>query len=223
MKELVIYAVDVGSVPRGNFGWARRTGGRDTRYEEAEQGDIDELTSAIADDLGRGLPVALGFEAPTWIPIPERSEKLGSRRHDVEKLRSWSAGAAATLFPTAVAQFCWIFWDIDVKSTVEIEVFIDWERFASSEGSRLFVWEAFVTGSTKGKTHAEDARRAAKALDRLIRDAERRGSIPSSVFENRSGEDRPPVFSLVGAALHWARWTRRLEVLETPLLVVAPK
>ena len=63
MDGLAIYCADIGSVKRGNFGWAvvhgdRRRGGN----------DIAELVDDVVDSLAAGIKVALGFECPYGFP-----------------------------------------------------------------------------------------------------------------------------------------------------------
>jgi len=38
------------------------------------------LADAVTDDLDAGLPVALGFECPLFVPVPDEAELLGSAR-----------------------------------------------------------------------------------------------------------------------------------------------
>src|SRR5437868_3660328 len=74
-----IYAVDVGSTrckpgSAPNFAWVR--------IDPAEPGnivgstDINRLAAYVIDDLQSGKSVALGFEAPLFIPVPLESPAL---------------------------------------------------------------------------------------------------------------------------------------------------
>jgi hypothetical protein len=65
--RVIVVAVDVGEL--ANIGWRRReasgksSGGR----------DLYDLVEVVAADLGAGIPVALGFEAPLFIPRPAQA------------------------------------------------------------------------------------------------------------------------------------------------------
>lgn len=78
---LVIHCADIGSVKTGNFGWARLA------TEEAGAAcitghDIRLFASGIAADLNAGHRVAVGFECPLFVPVPDapRSADLGPPR-----------------------------------------------------------------------------------------------------------------------------------------------
>jgi len=51
--------------------------------------------------------VALGFEAPLSFPDHDKPRLLGKARPE-DGARPWSAGAGATVLPTALAQLRWI-------------------------------------------------------------------------------------------------------------------
>jgi hypothetical protein len=76
----VIYAADIGSVAAGNFGWARLDPEQNSTQVERNDGtEIAELVDAVADDLDLGARgVALGFECPLFVPVPEDPRRLGS-------------------------------------------------------------------------------------------------------------------------------------------------
>jgi hypothetical protein len=89
VETLSVYCTDVGSIKQGNCGWARAE--VPTRTVDRDRGggtEIAELVNAISDDLASGVPVALGFECPVFVPVPQR---LGAARPG-EGGRSFSAG-----------------------------------------------------------------------------------------------------------------------------------
>jgi hypothetical protein len=103
---LVIHCADIGSVRRGNFGWARL---------EVVAGDsmcttgceIEAFADAIAADINAGYGVALGFECPLFVPVPADPENLTLARPG-EGNRSWSAGAGAASLATGLTETVWI-------------------------------------------------------------------------------------------------------------------
>ncbi|MEZ4410044.1 MAG: hypothetical protein R3A52_26750 [Polyangiales bacterium] len=70
----VLYACDVGSVRAGTFAWARVEPGALTLTTSTS---IDARVARLRDDLShRASGVALGFEAPLFLPEPEDSAAL---------------------------------------------------------------------------------------------------------------------------------------------------
>ena len=74
--NLNIFCADLGSVARGNFGWF----GRIVDKTSMEGSDMPGLTAAISDRLNLGEVVALGFEAPMFVPFREDPAELTKRR-----------------------------------------------------------------------------------------------------------------------------------------------
>jgi hypothetical protein len=87
----VIYCADVGSIPNGRFGWAR-SAADETKIERHCGTEIVEVLDGLAEDLTAGQAVALGFECPLFVPVPEQPLRLGMARPG-ETNRPWSAGA----------------------------------------------------------------------------------------------------------------------------------
>jgi hypothetical protein len=89
----LIYCADIGSVLRGAIRLGadrpRRRRSRDTSWWHTE---IIELVQSVADDLDAGRSLALGFECPLFVPVPEEALRLGMARAG-ETNRSWSARA----------------------------------------------------------------------------------------------------------------------------------
>lgn len=63
----IAYACDIGSVKSGAFAWARNSSAETT--PTASQ-DIDRLIEYIVEDAKEGKTIALGFEAPLFMPVP---------------------------------------------------------------------------------------------------------------------------------------------------------
>lgn len=101
----IIYACDIGSTlgKQPSFAWARLVGGDDEPPEGGRS--ISQLVEHLSRDLASGATVALGFEAPLFIPVPpaERPECLSQRREN-EGQRSWSAPAGRYVATLAMHQ-----------------------------------------------------------------------------------------------------------------------
>lgn len=205
-ERLAIYCADVGSIRSGNFGWARAD--LPEGYVERHRGgpEIVELVDVIADDLSGGVPVALGFECPVFVPVPEEPVRLGMARAG-EGNRSWSAGAGTGALATGLVQMAWILKQLRARAP-DAEVFLDWGSFWSGRRG-LFLWEAFVTDRAKAETHVDDA---AVAVTCFV------SSLPDPPAQNAIVETR--VLSLLGAAMLWSGWSDELELLHTSCLVL---
>ena len=204
--DLVIYCADIGSVPNRKFGWARDEAD-DVAIERHPGGtDIGDLVSAVVADLGSGRTVALGFECPLYVPVPEQPLKLGTARPG-EGNRSWSAGAGAGALATGVVEVAWILAEVR-RNAAGARVHLGWHAFAAAS-SGLFLWEAFVTGRAKAATHIDDAAVAVAAF---------RDALPDPSAANAVSAERP--LSLLGTALLWSGWSNDAEVLHVPCLVI---
>jgi hypothetical protein len=209
----IVYCADVGSIGQKNFGWARV----DPDAKDEDTGErIEELAVAIADDLNANRPVALGFECPLWAPLPAAPERLGkARRGETEKgvNRPWSGGPGAAVLATGAAQVPWVLRRIGDAAPART-AFLDWGRFQKPrKRSGLFLWEAFVTGRSKGRTHKQDALLGARAFVLALPDPrESDVSAPSD-----SGEE---AISLVGAAMVQTGWSRSNSTLGERAIVI---
>jgi hypothetical protein len=93
--EPVIYAGDIGSIPQGNFGWARVDPEQGETHVEREHGgaEIRGLVAAVERDLfADGRQIAVGFECPLFVPVPQDPLRLGVAREG-EGDRPFSATA----------------------------------------------------------------------------------------------------------------------------------
>jgi hypothetical protein len=207
LNEIVIYCADVGSVKNGNFGWARLNGaGQST---ECQTGDsIAGFADVIAADLNQHRPVALGFECPLFVPVPEDPRGLTSARPG-EGNRAWSAGAGAGSLATGLTETVWVLRQIAMRFESRPQAFLDWRAFVRCKIG-LFVWEAFVTSDAKAGSHHGDAELAVRSFQ---------GAFPSPDQHNAvicTG----PVRSLIGAALLQTGWGSDMSWLATPCVVI---
>lgn len=197
-----IYACDVGSCRRGNFAWARI--GPEVPALLNHSPDIEELVSSLEQGLRSGLNIALGFEAPLFVPVPEDPDEIGRARTG-EGNRPYSAGAGASAALIGVQQAAWVMGRIR-PYIGNHTVITDWRLWTEASGV-ILLWEAFVSGSAKGDCHADDAVTAAREFER------REKSLHSDVTCGRA-------LSLVGTAALWAEITTDPAILHLPVLVL---
>lgn len=205
MSFLAIYCADIGSVAKGNFGWARLECVESPTCIVGQ--DIREFASRIADDLNAKHPVALGFECPLFIPLADDPERLTSAR-DGEGNRAWSAGAGAASLATGLSETIWVLTQIQRKVSINLPVHFKWDTFQQSNAG-LFIWEAFVTGGSKTDSHTGDAELAVNQFYRCRSDPESHNAITC-----------PDAHSLIGAALLQSRLKDDLSLLNEPCLVI---
>ena len=158
---LVIHCADIGSVKNGNFGWARLAVG-EANGQCTIGRDIEDFARGVAADINAGAQVALGFECPLFLPLPEDPTGLTSARPG-EGDRAWSAGAGAAALATGLTETVWVLDQVKRRINVTPSVFADWPRFRDAS-SGLFIWEAFVTKAAKADTHHGDAELAVRSF-----------------------------------------------------------
>jgi hypothetical protein len=204
--RLTVYCADVGSIKQGNFGWARA----DVPAHEIDRHrggtEIVELVEAVADDLAAHHHVALGFECPLFVPVPEEARRLGAARLG-ESNRSWSAGAGTGALTTGLVQAGWILRQLRERRPND-EVFLDWSAFRAARRG-LFLWEAFVTDRAKAATHFDDATIAVTSFVDALPEPDQRNAI----------EAETPI-SLIGAAAVWSGWSSETGMLSRACLVL---
>ena len=214
MKKIV-YACDVGSTKQNNFAWAsaeltsaKLLGGSD---------DIDELIHRVATDLNDGNQVALGFEAPMFVPVPAAKSGLSSARAN-EGNRSMFAPAGAYVTTLGLQQAAYILKGIYDRCDSPGRVTFQPDEWHAGDGATLLLWEAFVTGDAKnygnadaGSGHIQDAGTAVKYFCTHFNDTEMMQKVTT---------DHP--LSTLGAALLWSGWTTDLDFLKMGCLVAKP-
>jgi hypothetical protein len=203
--KLVIYCADIGSIPNRRFGWARSAANEGGIERHRSGTEIIELLDGVAEDLAAGRGVALGFECPLFVPVPEQPLRLGMARAG-ERNRPWSAGAGAGAMATGIVEVAWILAELR-RRCPKATPYLDWTEFATGRG--LFVWEAFVTAGAKAATHVDDATVAVAAF---------RNCLPDPTAMNAVTAERP--LSLIGTALLWSGWSTDAAVLHAPCLVI---
>lgn len=205
LNPLVVYCADIGSIKKGNFGWAREDDGGTTKGGA----DISKLVGSLAADVKTSTRVALGFECPLYVPIPDDPSHLTSQR-PIDRGKPWSAGAGASALATGLTETVWILQQLRNRIHMPPPAFLSWEDFKRADQG-LFLWEAMVVGEAKGNSHQDDAAIAVRAFREWALQQE-----PGGCLEVGN------VHSLIGAALLRSCWSTDLSLLEEPCLVIRP-
>lgn len=211
----VIYACDVGSTRTNpsKFAWSRVE--PKINFEVVGSPNICALAAEIGKDLERGYSVALGFEAPLFLPVPESADNL-SRGRQGEGNRSFAAPPGAAVTTLGAHQAAWLLRRLFLSCGSQCAFTLDpraWPPFPSQPV--LLCWEAFVAGtahSTSGEqAHIRDA--ATAAIEFLNNEY---------CLIDASAVTAEQPFSLIGAIALWSGWTTSLQVLEESALVIKP-
>ncbi len=168
--QLLILGVDVGSVRRkGGFSWS--SADASLRGED----DLGALGDVVVTALDSGHRVALAFECPLSVPVPDPSgdgwKDLGRARAG-EGNRSWSAGAGTGALATGLVQLTWVLGYFREHARVAPSVTTQVGTFAAARAD-LLIAEAMVTGDGKPEAvdgfqdHA-DAVAAAKRFEEIL-------------------------------------------------------
>ena len=204
---LTVAVFDVGG--RNSSGWFRTSPLGDT-----EGSSLDELCGQLVADLQARRSVALGFEAPLWIPYATHEARLRTAREGEAGVgrgwsRPWSIHAGAYATANGIQQTTYALHRIATELRAATpRVTFDPERLRAGDAD-LLVWEAFVTGAAKTGSHIGDAMSAATAF-RTRWDA---GPVTSDVtFE--------PAISLAGLAAHVSGLSADPALLTAPPVVV---
>ena len=161
-----------------------------------------------------GRPVALGFEAPLFVPVPISSPAFG-RARDGECNRAWSAGAGSCVLTTGLAQTAWVLRNLREGCPTQA-LSATWNDF-STAGKGLLIWEAFVSGNSKPASEAEASQKAAAAAAvTAFRD-----SLPNPPASSVITTSDP--FSLVDAAAIWSGWVSDPSFLHEASVAIAPE
>ena len=205
MAQIAICCADIGSVRRGKFGWASYP-----EVADADHVSPRSLVRYVAERLEANVKVALGFECPLWVPVADEPSDLTKARHG-EGNRAWSAGAGAGSLATGLTEVAWIL-DRIHHEVPRAESFLDWEDFKAAANG-LFIWEAFVTADAKRESHKDDAQAAVEAFRDALPDPSLSNALAAMVR----------IRSLIGGALLWSGWTKDLEKLDEPSIVIKPQ
>jgi hypothetical protein len=211
MDDLAVYCADIDSIAKGNFGWARLE--PDVGSMESDR-RIDQMVEHLVMDLHAARPVALGFECPLWIPVPEASSELGMGRPN-EGSPSWSSQPGGCVLAIGLAQVSWVLREVKIR-VPEVRGFVECTDFMTAAGCRVFLWEAFVSGAAKADreasdSHTRDAETGAQRFAEFVDDP---------VESCQEFVPTTPFLSLVGATMIGAGWTDDTGLLRTAPLVV---
>lgn len=213
-----VVCCDVGSTRRGNFGWVswRVAAGHVARRRHGR--DIALCAKAITDALEEGVAVALGLEAPGWLPIPLDADGLSCGR-DGEGNRSTFAPAGAYVATLGLQQLAWILRNVGTATGRPTLT----TRPSRWRSGGILLWEAFVSGDAHADSETADGhvRDAANAANEFVR-------LHSQGLESALALREDEIaLSLFGAALAWARalgyaQTVDDEDISSPPIVVRP-
>ena len=215
-EGLAIYCADIGLVKKGNFEWA-------VMHGDCQRGgkEIGGLVDDVVDSLSAGVKVALGFECPLWVPVPDDPAGVTAGR-GVDGNRAWSAGAGASVLAAGSTETAWILREIRERlrdrSAALPAVLFDWQEFARLDRG-VYLWEAFVTGDAKAK--GERAGKDAHMADALTACTEFAARLPDPAAGGPS-ESSGAVRSLIGAAVLWTGWSEDLALIRSRCLILKP-
>lgn len=197
-SALRVAVVDIGS--KKNIGWA--IDGPKPR----EGKDVDVCVDALANTLKAG-PLALGFEAPMFVPLHQNSSNLTRGRRG-EGDRPFTSAVGATVLTSALVVVPYILAQLRVLVPAATATF-DWTELPTTS-QQLFLFEAFVTHqqATDNDPHIRDAKLAVAKFRHGSRDG-----LESAI-------DEPVCFNLLAAILLRVGWTGDLKSLFKPCLVV---
>ncbi len=199
-SDIVVACADIGSVTNGRFGWYADT---------TDNGTLPSTLAAfVSATMNSGRRVALGFECPLFVPLRADEQRLTLARPG-EGNRSWSAGAGCGALATGLVQVTWVLQAIRSQMRPAPNCYLSWSDFAAAE-SGLFVWEAFVSGTSKRDGHIADATCAVDAF---------KAAMPNITSANAVIPDSP-VHSLIGGALLRTGWTDDLDALSAASMVI---
>lgn len=126
-KPLAVFCVDIGSVATKKFGWACSLVYADS--DKAGSGsDMALFADTVAGNLNVGVPVALGFECPLFVPISDSPTRLTAARRG-EGRRPWSAGAGSGVLATGLTETVWILRRIRERLVSPVNAYLEWSLF----------------------------------------------------------------------------------------------
>ena len=199
---MIVYVCDVGSIAKRNFAWTSSARGKRGSI------DINELVAEITRDIRSRNKIAIGFECPLFIPCPVASSDIGKAR-DCDGNKAYTSSVGASVAMTGLSQVAWILNEIH-KKCPNVKATTSWRAFTKGEAD-ILIWEAFVTGDSKGADHIQDAYIAMKAFQ-LNQEAKERGIVDSC----------SNTMSFAGALILWSGMASDLSLLRQPCIVIKP-
>jgi hypothetical protein len=171
------------------------------------------MVSRIASDAKKGMSVALGVEAPCFIPVPYDVGEL-SRGRKGETNRAWSASAGAYVATLGLHQMAWVLRRLYAEFGETHMLTTDWSLWLESKRPILLLWEAFVSG--RAHSHPDDPRRdAATAVHEFSRHEDNLATTNAVTCPSR--------ICIAHAAALWSGWSSDISGLHEAMLVVRPK
>ena len=174
-------------------------------------GFIDSLTIALQNE---NEPLALGFEAPMFVPVRENVEELTKAREgEIRKNfknRPFSAGAGASVLVTGMVVALYILRKLR-KSFPDVEPTLNWCD-KPTKTKRLLLFEAFVSEQQPSKNsdpHIQDARTAVEAFQGIV----------TGKYKTKQAKSDTEFLSLLGAILLQADWSKDPGIIRTPCLI----
>ncbi len=171
--------------------------------------DIEMLLQHLADDMKRGINIAIGFEAPLFIPIPTDATNLSKARSG-EGDRAFGAPVGLSVTTLALHQTAWLLERLRTQIPEHYRLTLDWNEWGSKH-TVLFLWEAFVSGPAHSTNDLADAATAAAAFCKAETDLDKWNAVTC---------ERP--LSLIGTALLWSGISKDLNLLRMRCLVIKP-
>ena len=212
----VIYTCDVGSTRHQKksggpaFAWARLLPNKGVKSVQGSS-DIQQLVKRLELDIKEGYSVALGFEAPLFIPIPEDSRDL-SKGREGEGNRSFASQVGLAVCALGIHQSAWILKSLHDSLPCKCDFTLDLQCWPPSDHRQvLFCWEAFVSGGAHSNQHIRDAATAVV----FFFDNEQSLQKANAVRADNA-------ISLIGAVALWSGWTSDLHYLRRSTLVLKP-
>jgi hypothetical protein len=196
-ESLHVAVVDIGKLT--NLGWAVEG----PSVNESGK-DIDSCIEALTSAMRMG-PLALGFEAPMFVPYGRKRSVLDKARKG-EGDRSFSASAGACVLTKGLVIVPYILEGLG-RANPSAKPTFKWRCRLSDRDLVLF--EAFVTHVTSA-SHEDCAR---LAIRRFPKNWGERASFESDI-------DEPCTMNLLGAMLLRTGWTDDPTILSEPCLVV---
>lgn len=77
LHNLAVFCADIGSIKKGNFGWAASLPGD---LDIIEGKDIKKFAEYISTQIRAGSKVAIGFECPLYVPNEKRPPRGKQRK-----------------------------------------------------------------------------------------------------------------------------------------------
>ncbi len=213
---MIIYCVDIGSEKKKRFAWLSE----DTSTGSKKKGEtLLSLEKNLLSDIAKKRNVCIGFDLPMYFEIQKNSSDVTNKR-SFEGAHPWSGGAGPYTLTTGLAQVTWLFQQLSVKSSeAEVHLLKDISTInklkKSNNKSQIIIWEAFLSGKNKkpakGSQHINDC----KTGIQLFKKANKYNSLK---VEEMDGD--PKVYSFIGSILLRTGWTKDIDILKQPCIVI---